>query len=174
MKKHQGSGHTRLKGLHTGVSLGLTDFGQLDSLGIAISMIPTVEFNAFKSKRFKILTGLGASYFTKKYDPITNPNNRAVSTDITWAFRFLLKYELLTTKNVDWNLGIGLSHHSNGHTKLDNRGYNVIVGSISGAINNPFNKNKQQTPRQTTIPKQQVRLFRAKGWTRLECTGRSF
>ena len=135
----------RLKGLHTGVSLGLTDFGQLDSLGIAISLIPNVEFNAFKSKRFKILTGLGASYFTKKYDPITNPNNRAVSTDITWAFRFLLKYELLTTKNVDWNLGIGLSHHSNGHTKLDNRGYNVIVGSISGAINNPFNKNKQQT-----------------------------
>ncbi len=88
----------RLKGLHTGVSLGLTDFGQLDSLGIAISLIPNVEFNAFKSKRFKILTGLGASYFTKKYDPITNPNNRAVSTDITWAFRFLLKYELLTTK----------------------------------------------------------------------------
>ena len=48
----------RLKGLHTGVSLGLTDFGQLDSLGIAISLIPNLEFNAFKSKRFKILTSL--------------------------------------------------------------------------------------------------------------------
>lgn len=130
----------RLKGLHTGLGLGLTDFGQVDSLGMAISLIPSIEFNAFKSKRFKILTGLGVSYFTKKYDPVTNPNNRAVSTDITWAFRFLLKYKLLTSKTIDWNLGIGLSHHSNGHTKLDNRGYNAIVGSISGAINNPFNK----------------------------------
>jgi hypothetical protein len=140
----------RLKGLHTGVSLGLTDFGQLDSLGIAISLIPNLEFNAFKSKRFKILTGLGASYFTKKYDPVTNPNNRAVSTDITWAFRFLIKYKLFSTNNIDWNLGIGLSHHSNGHTKLDNRGYNAIVGSISGALNNPFNNSKPQTLINTT------------------------
>ena len=130
----------RLKGLHTGMGLGITDFGQLDSLGVAISVLPYVEFNAFKSKRFKLLTGLGASYFTKKYDPITNPNNRAVSTDITWAFRFLIKYKLFATKTIDWNLGIGLSHHSNGHTKLDNRGYNAILASISGAINNPFNK----------------------------------
>jgi hypothetical protein len=140
----------RLKGLHTGVSLGLTDFGQLDSLGIAISLIPNLEFNAFKSKRFKILTGLGISYFTKKYDPVTNPNNRAVSTDITWAFRFLIKYKLFSTNNIDWNLGIGLSHHSNGHTKLDNRGYNAIVGSISGALNNPFNNSKPQTLINTT------------------------
>jgi hypothetical protein len=140
----------RLKGLHTGVSLGLTDFGQLDSLGIAISLIPNLEFYAFKSKRFKILTGLGISYFTKKYDPVTNPNNRAVSTDITWAFRFLIKYKLFSTNNIDWNLGIGLSHHSNGHTKLDNRGYNAIVGSISGALNNPFNNSKPQTLINTT------------------------
>ena len=63
----------RLKGLDTGVSLSLTDFGQLDSLGIAFSLIPNVEFNAFKSKRLKILTGLGASYFTKKYDPVNKP-----------------------------------------------------------------------------------------------------
>ncbi|MDB4299130.1 acyloxyacyl hydrolase [Flavobacteriaceae bacterium] len=147
----------RLKGLDTGISLSLTDFGQLDSLGIAFSLIPTIEFNAFKSKRLKILTGLGASYFTKKYDPITNPNNRAVSTDITWAFRCMLKYKLLASKNIDWNLGIGLSHHSNGHTKLDNRGYNAIVGSISGAITNPFNKSSHLVSKPSTPQYQKSR-----------------
>ena len=146
----------KLKGLQTGLSLGLTDFGQLDSLGIAISIVPEIEFNAFKSKRFKILTGLGASYFTKKYDPITNPNNRAVCTDITWAFRFLIKYKLYSIKNIDWNLGIGVTHHSNGHTKLDNIGYNIVVGSISGAINNPFNTTVRQKTKQTTHYKTQL------------------
>ena len=139
-----------ISGLQTGLSIGITDFGQLDSLGMAVSIMPEIEFNAFKSKRFKILTGLGASYFTKKYNAVTNPNNRAVSTDITWAFRFLIKYKLYSTNNIDWKLGLGLSHHSNGHTKLDNRGYNILVGSLSGTINNPFNTLPRQTNNQIT------------------------
>jgi hypothetical protein len=32
----------RLKGLHTGLGLGLTDFGQVDSIGMAISLIPSI------------------------------------------------------------------------------------------------------------------------------------
>jgi len=159
----------RLKGLQTGLSLGLTDFGQLDSLGMAISLIPEIEFNAFKSKRFKILTGLGASYFTKKYDPVTNPNNRAVSTDITWAFRFLIKYKLYSTKNIDWKLGVGLSHHSNGHTKLDNRGYNILVGSLSGAVHNPLKKssnleNKPPIPQYQKSKYNYLELRAGHGW----------
>ncbi|MGK0385931.1 MAG: hypothetical protein ACI849_000536 [Patiriisocius sp.] len=136
----------RFKGMRTGVGIGLTDFGQLDSLGVAITAIPFVEFNIFGSQRFKVLTGLGASYFTEKYDPISNPNNRAVSTDITWAFRFFFNYQLFNTKNIDWRLGLGYSHHSNGHTRLDNRGYNSVLLSLSGAIHNPFNISQDKKP----------------------------
>tara|TARA_B100000795_G_scaffold190817_1_gene145387 strand:+ start:2607 stop:3869 length:1263 start_codon:yes stop_codon:yes gene_type:complete len=128
----------RFKGLQTGVGIGVSDFGQLELLGVAITAIPYIEFNAFGSSRFKVLTALGASYFTEKYDPIYNPNNRAVSTDITWAFRLFLYYKLLSTKNVNWRLGLGFSHHSNGHTRLDNSGYNSILMGVSGAIHAPF------------------------------------
>ncbi len=122
----------RFKGLKTGIGFGLSDFGNLDSLGIAITAIPYVEFKAFNSKRLSTHIGMGVSYFTKKFDPITNPNNQAVTTDYTWAFRLFLHYNIYKGKQIDWKLGAGYSHHSNGHTKLLNQGYNSFLFSIAG------------------------------------------
>ncbi len=124
----------RYKGIKTGVGFGITDFGNLDSLGVAFTIIPQVEFNAFGSKRFSTVVGLGASYFTKNYDLITNPNNQAVTTDYTWAFRLFLHYKFYKGNSIDWRIGAGYSHHSNGHTKLLNQGYNSILFSVSGEV----------------------------------------
>lgn len=139
----------RYKTIKTGVGFGITDFGNLDSLGVALSVVPYVQFNAFHSKKLFVTTGIGASYITKKFDPITNPNNQAVTTDVTWAFRLFLNYNLFSTNRTNWNMGVGYSHHSNGHTKLLNQGYNAILLSLSGAINNPLNKPE---PTNTSIP----------------------
>ncbi len=130
----------RLKGPKTGLSIGVTDFGNLDSLGLAITAIPFIEFKAFGSNRWKVLTGMGASYFTKKFNEETNPKNQAVTTDVTWAFRLYLYYQFLSTKNIDWRMGVGYSHHSNGHTRLLNQGYNSFLVSLSADIKNPFNQ----------------------------------
>ena len=128
----------RLKGPKTGFSIGVTDFGNLDSLGIALTVLPFIEFNAFGSKRFKVLSAMGVSYFTKKFDPETNPLNRAVTTHITWAFRMYLYYQFLESQKVDWRVGLGYSHHSNGHTRLLNIGYNSFLVSLSADIKNPL------------------------------------
>ena len=133
----------RLKGPKTGVGFGYTDFGNLDSLGVALTVIPFIEFNAFRLKRLKVLAGMGASYFTKKFDPIKNPTNNAVTTDLTWAFRLYFYYQFASTKNIDWRIGTGYSHHSNGHTRLLNQGYNSFLVSLSADIKNPFNRPKE-------------------------------
>ena len=133
----------RLKGPKTGLSVGITDFGNVDSLGIAIIGMPFIEFNAFGSNRFKVLTGLGVSYFTEKFNEVTSPNNRAVSTNVTWAFRLYLNYHFLSTKKVDWRAGLGYSHHSNGHTRLMNNGFNSFLLSLSADIKNPLNKSEE-------------------------------
>jgi hypothetical protein len=130
----------RLKGPKTGLSVGITDFGNLDSLGIALTAMPFIEFKAFGSDRWKVLTGIGASYFTKKFHPDTNPKNQAVTTDLTWAFRLFLYYKIFSTKKVDWRAGLGYSHHSNGHTRLLNQGYNSFLGSVSAEIKNPWKR----------------------------------
>ncbi len=130
----------RLKKPKTGLSIGVTDFGNLDSLGLGFTAMPFIEFKAFGSDRWKILTGMGASYFTKKFDAETNPQNQAVTTDITWAFRLYLNYQFLSTKKIDWRTGIGYSHHSNGHMRLLNQGYNSFLVSLSADIKNPLNR----------------------------------
>ncbi|PVW12329.1 acyloxyacyl hydrolase [Marixanthomonas spongiae] len=126
----------RLKGPRTGISIGYTDFGNTENLGSAISVLPFIEFNAFKSKKLTIQVGTGASYFTKKYDPITNPNNEAVTTDFTWSFKLFSHYSVFSTNKIDWRAGIGYSHHSNGHTRLPNQGFNSFLIGVSADIKN--------------------------------------
>jgi len=129
----------RLKGPRTGISVGYTDFGNTKNLGGAISVLPFIEFNIFRSKRLTLQVGTGASYFTEKYDPITNPNNEAVTTDFTWSFKLFSHYKIFTTQNIDWRAGIGYSHHSNGHTRLPNQGFNSFLLSVSADIKNSIN-----------------------------------
>ncbi|HLW32195.1 MAG TPA: acyloxyacyl hydrolase [Aequorivita sp.] len=139
----------RLKAPKTGMEISVTDFGNLDSLGIAVSVMPFLEFKAFRSEKFKIATAVGTSLFSKKYHPANNPNNRAVTTNITWAFKLYLYYQFLSTKNLDWRVGLGYSHHSNGHTKLMNQGYNSFMLGISADIHKPMAKEKidvRETP----------------------------
>ncbi len=145
-----------LKGPKTGLSVGITDFGNLDSLGVAFTAMPFIEFKAFGSERFKVLTGLGGSYFTKKFDAINNPNNRAVTTDITWAFRLYFYYQFLSTENIDWRIGLGYSHHSNGHTRLLNQGYNSFLIGLSTDIKNPLNHSKNVSDETTPEYKKSV------------------
>ncbi len=134
----------RLKGPKTGLSLGYTDFGNKDSLGSAITIMPFIEFNAFRKKFLSVQVGMGGSYFNKKYDPITNPNNQGITTDLVWSFRAFLHWKLYTLGRTDWRLGVGYFHHSNGHSRLPNQGLNSFLVSVSAAIKS--NKALQEPP----------------------------
>ena len=127
----------KIKGAKTGLSLGITDFGNMDSLGIALAATTFLEFRPFRTERFKILTAIGSSYFTDKYDPETNPQNRAVTTHFAWAYRLHFYYQIVSSNNTDWRIGLGYSHHSNGHTRLMNQGFNSFLVGISANLRDP-------------------------------------
>jgi hypothetical protein len=126
----------RLKGPKTGISVSYTDFGNKDSIGSSFTLLPFIEFDAFRNKKLKLLAGMGGSYFTKKYDSITNPNNQAITTDLVWSFRLFMYYRFLQSKGMDWRVGMGYFHHSNGHTRLPNQGLNSFLVSLSADIKN--------------------------------------
>ncbi len=134
----------RTKGPKTGISLGYSNYGNNDSLGSAITLMPFIEFNAFTIERLKIQVGLGGSYFTKKYHPVTNKNNRGVSTDITWSFTTFMHYQFITGEKIDWRIGVGYFHHSNGHTRLPNQGLNSFLVSLSADIKTREASNESQ------------------------------
>ncbi|MEM7186791.1 MAG: acyloxyacyl hydrolase [Bacteroidota bacterium] len=123
----------RLKGPRTGIMLGYTRLGA-DSLGASITVMPTIEFNVFRKEKLKVLVGMGASYFTEKFDPVTNFNNQGITTDITMSFRSFIHYQILSGEAMDWRLGLGYLHHSNGHTRLPNQGLNMFLLSLSADI----------------------------------------
>ena len=79
----------RLNHPRTGLTLGYTDFGNWQEVGYALSLLSYLELNLFtkKSERWKLKTGLGISYLSQEFDSITNPNNRAVSTNYKMVFQ---------------------------------------------------------------------------------------
>jgi Lipid A 3-O-deacylase (PagL) len=120
----------------TGIALGVVDYGNTEFLGQAYTLLPNIEFNILgRSRRsFTMNVGLGTSFFNKKFDPQENPLNQAVSTDFTWTFRLIFHYKIYQTPTMQWRIGMGALHHSNGHTRLPNNGYNSLLGSVSALI----------------------------------------
>ncbi|MCK8522002.1 acyloxyacyl hydrolase [Aquimarina sp. D1M17] len=120
----------------TGVSIGVTDFGNTEMVGMAYSVMPFVEFGLFRKKtdNWNVNIGMGAAYIDTQFDAEINPSNLAVTTDINWAFRSFVYYKVLDKSTIDFHLGLGYSHFSNGHTKLPNQGLNSFSVSLSSRI----------------------------------------
>jgi hypothetical protein len=115
----------------TGLILGVIDYGNPGKIGYSISAMPFFETNVFNIKNLFLNGAYGASLLTKKKDPITNPDNTAVTTDINWACRLFFQYQLITTNNINWRIGFGYMHQSNGHFRLPNDGLNSLFVSTS-------------------------------------------
>lgn len=151
---HNPERHSWLKYLKTekaGLSLGYTDLGNSDLLGAVFTLQPFLEFGAFNSDRFNVHVATGMSYFTEEYNLISNPNNRAISTDFTWAFKLFLYYDLLKMNALKWRLGVGYVHNSNGHTSLPNQGVNSFLISLGLDVDSPvYNLDSQQKKKFTS------------------------
>jgi len=84
--------------------------------------------------------GFGSSYTDTQYDINTNEFNRAITTKINWSYRSFFYYDIFKSKQIDWRLGLGYLHHSNGHTRLPNQGLNSFSASISAKIDKKPNR----------------------------------
>ncbi|WP_179315595.1 acyloxyacyl hydrolase [Winogradskyella undariae] len=125
----------------TGISFGYTDFGNTENIGHAYSILPFIEVSILKRQidGLNLHLALGGSYMDTQYNIATNGFNKAITTKFNWSFRSFLYYDVAKTKTIDWRFGLGLLHHSNGHSKLPNQGLNSLLASISAKINKQQN-----------------------------------
>ena len=144
--KHSDVWASYLKNVKTGLSIGVADLGNASLLGTIFTLQPFIEFKSFRSEDFTTYVGFGSSYVKKKHDPITNEFNRAVSTNLNWSFRLFMYYSLLKSESINWRVGLGYNHNSNGHAKLPNQGYNSFLLSLGGEINTSKTPDKNTTP----------------------------
>ncbi|MEX2349761.1 MAG: acyloxyacyl hydrolase [Flavobacteriaceae bacterium] len=122
---------SRLNYPKTGFSLGFSDYGNSEQVGKSYSLLPYAEFRLFDSQKLNALFGLGASYHDVQYDIRENPNNKAVSTKFSWAFRGSLTYDWWYFEKSMLRLSLNYLHHSNGHVRLPNQGMNSFLLGVS-------------------------------------------
>lgn len=123
----------RLNYPRVGITLGINDYGNKNKIGKSYSFLPFAEFKLLK--HWNLNSGIGVSYFDTKYDVLTNPLNKAITTNLNWSFRIFMYYDLFSNDYLDWKLGLGYLHSSNGHTRLPSQGLNSFLTSISTTIN---------------------------------------
>ena len=126
-----------------GVSVSYSHIGNNEILGSAYTVMPFIAISTSKKQAhaFFVKLGIGASYFTKSYDPVENPRNLGIGSSVTWAFEASAHYNLFVSPRTSLSIGGGLIHHSNGHTQLPNVGLNSLLFSFSSrfylqALNN--------------------------------------
>lgn len=125
----------------TGWTISYVDMGNASQLGQTISVVPFIDFKVFPkwTSRLNWKIGMGASYFNVIYDEIANPNNKAITTHFTWAFRTNAYYNVWDKETYNIKLGLGYYHNSNGHMRLPNNGLNTFLVSAYSELK--FNKN---------------------------------
>ena len=121
----------QLRNPYTGIILQVANHGNVEKIGHSISILPYIEKPIiFKNEKLKLLTALGAAYHTKKYTE-ENWQNKAISTDVTWAFRLGLYYDILTKNNFSTRINVNYLHYSNGHVEWPNNGINTFAVGIN-------------------------------------------
>ncbi|NNC83394.1 MAG: hypothetical protein HKN79_07440 [Flavobacteriales bacterium] len=116
----------------TGWSANWTDLGNRDNVGHAYSLMPYLERGVGRraTPAWSARIALGMSYIDRKHHQQKNPLNLATSTDVNWTFRAMIQRNFHSELGFRWKLGLGYIHHSNGHIRLPNQGYNSFVLSM--------------------------------------------
>lgn len=130
----------------SGISLAYSTLGNDSVFGREIDLVPFIDLNTSKQLKnsFHFKFGIGASYFTKHYNRITNPANEPIGSSFTWAFKAFIYQNIITSNHWNFKIGGGFLHSSNGHTQLPNFGINSMMVSITGRYL-PYSITAEQT-----------------------------
>jgi hypothetical protein len=94
-----------------------------------------IEFDLKKQAKhpttLRFASGLG--YFTRPFDPVKNPRNRANGSEVNGLMQILLTKRVTLGHGLECQGGMGITHYSNGNWKYPNYGINMLMlhGGIS-------------------------------------------
>jgi len=107
--------------------------GNADVFGSAAGVVPFFKYNWVKNRGQKwfVKVGFGLGYVSKRYDPVENPTNEAIST----PFNNYSKLELGVTHRLGsryhLTTAVSASHFSNANIKQPNLGLNLLSAKLA-------------------------------------------
>ena len=143
-----------LRNPYTGVILQVANHGNTYKIGYSVSLLPYIEKPILlKNEKLKLLSAIGIAYHTKKYDFNENWQNKAISTDFTYAFRLGLYYNIFQKNNFQSRINLNYLHYSNGHIQWPNNGINTLALGLNITYDG-FNKN--ENPIEKVVSKKDI------------------
>lgn len=124
-----------------GIAVEVADFGRRKDLGRPIAVYLLQGATITKISRYldlKYEWNLGMSTGWKGYDPFDNPQNVAIGSETNVHVGYNTYLNWYMGSGTDIRFGIGLSHNSNGASKLPNAGVNNVMFYLEAAYN--FNR----------------------------------
>ncbi len=116
------------------------NYGVPDELGEVYALTNYLDFtlNNRKKHKWRINIGTGFVYSTRRFDAETNPENKAISSRISYVARGTVHHEMQLNERYFLNVNFAFRHYSNGKLNIPNNGMNFpIVGIGLKYVPNP-------------------------------------
>ena len=111
-----------------GVAVLGSYLGNSKIFGNQASIYPYINFKFNdKPKPFFFKFGMGLAYFNTYFDAVTNPDNLAIGSPLSWHFNASFGKTLAYFEKGELRLSGGYFHSSNGHTQIPNFGLNSAL-----------------------------------------------
>ncbi len=113
-----------------GVAASYFNYGVPSELGEAVSLTTYLDFTAGKKKhKWRMNIGTGIVYSSVTFESVTNEQNTAISSAISYVLRGTIHKEFQLSDNYFFNINLAFRHYSNGRLNMPNNGMNYpIVG----------------------------------------------
>lgn len=110
-----------------GVACHYNGFGGSHVLGRAFAVYPYIHNTFIKSEDVSLSFrfGAGLAWLTQKFDPLLNPTQVAISTNLNICINMSLECKQNLFSNIQAFQSLGVNHYSNGAIKMPNTGINL-------------------------------------------------
>lgn len=158
-----------------GVSVMYLDLSNPNVLGNLYGGFAFMNFpSAFKERsvRLNFRLGFGVAYISRAFDRLENHKNIAIGSHLNALIDLRFNSSIRVAKHLLIQPGIGLTHASNGSSRVPNLGINMPTLSIGLAYD--LSAGTRQRIRDTILPvekKLHFHLVAGSGWTQIEPAG---
>lgn len=116
-----------------GLTIAFFDLGSREKLGNGIAVYPYIDFplSGKKDDRFILRYGIGLGWVEKIFNPDDNFKNAAIGNHLNGVIHFDLHYEKYISECSTLELGIGVTHYSNGSFTIPNLGINLATMNLA-------------------------------------------
>jgi hypothetical protein len=145
----------------SGFGASYWSLGNDEVLGKAYALYAFLNLPIYRpSDRFSInyQGSAGLAYVTRKFDIYSNHLNRAIGSHANLYIRLGIDSKIRLYKNCDLDIGVGVTHFSNGKTRSPN--YGINAGTLSFGLNYLFkNDNVIKDPEIPVLQKKYIQTL---------------